>query len=187
MHLVTQISGYHPNEIVEFTAKLKELGTEVRTTLLDDAHDCWQRYEAAVEQFHNIATCSFHTILNVDSMIDKEMSLHILYAMLAGTPVMFHDLPTFTDDVDTYTQRLIASRLHSFHVTNLLKNGLPELNSAIRHLADISVDYALNAHDEVLVRSKVRNYLRELVAPEQQTHVVEKSTPRKAALSPSFA
>lgn len=187
MHLVTQISSYHPIEVVELSAKLKELGTEVRNTFVDEAHDCWQRYDAAVEQFHNIATCSFHTVLNVDGMIDKAMSLHILYAMLAGTPVIFHDLPSFADEVDTYTQRLIASRLHSFHVTNLLKNGLPELNSAIRHLADITVDYALNAHDEILIRSKIRNHLRELVASEPVTTVLESKAARKATLSPSFA
>lgn len=186
MHLVTQISGTsYRNESIEFSAKLKELGVEVRSAQCDDLHDSWRQYDTTVEQFNNIATCSFHTILNVDGMIDKTMSLHILYAMLAGTPVIFHDLPTFADEVDTYTQRLIASRLHSFNVTNLVKNGLPELNSVIRHLADISVDYALNKHDEVLIRSKIRNYLRELVATEAIVPIIKHAA--QTPLSPSFA
>jgi len=188
MQLATQISGHNHAENLAFASKLKELGVDVRYAQHLGLHNAWHAYDAAVEQFNRIATSSFHAVLNINGIVDNTMSLHVLYAMLAGTPVIFNDLPSFTDDVDTYSQRLISSRLHSFHVTSLQKNGLPEMNSVIRHLADISVDYSLNVHDEILIRSKIRNYLRDLVKPAQTT--IDQLEPTKlnlATAAPSLA
>lgn len=163
MHLVTQISSSNSTQAKELTDVFSRQHVATREASRDQSDHTWTPYEYAAHSLESIQDVSFLTINNVRGPINKELALHIAYALLISKPVMLQELPAFSDDVDTFLQRIIGGRLHHFAVCNLTKRGCSpqEVKSALRHLAGSQrIDYALNAHDEVLIRSKIRSYLR---------------------------
>jgi hypothetical protein len=178
MHLVTQISG---NNQIKMTALKRVLeGQQVQVALVDVEPDFlstenqvnpWHSHDFRIGVYESIAKSSFHTVYCDYGIISREIALQIMYAMQQSRPVILSELPSFADDVDTFSQRIIASRLHNFSICNLARGDKASVASALRYLNNTAkVDYALNTHDNILIRSKVRNHMRELVAkPSQQT------------------
>ncbi len=180
MHLVTQISGNNQTKMSALKRILEE--QQVQVTLLDVEPDFlttenqmnpWHTHDFRMSVFESIASSSFHTIYCDYGIISREVALQIMYAMQKSKPVILNELPSFADDVDTFSQRIIASRLHNFSIANLTRGEKQATAAALRYLNNApKVDYALNVHDNILIRSKVRNHLREMVsvpfAPAQQ-------------------
>lgn len=177
MHLVTQISGNNQTKMTALGRLLEEqqvavVHFDVELNFLADnlQNDAWRAHDFHLGIYESIARSSFHTIYNDYGIISKEIALQIMYAMQKSKPIMLSELPTFADDVDTFSQRIIASRLHNFSICNLIRSDKTAIASALRYLQSTTkVDYALNTQDNILIRSKVRNHMRELVInPAQQ-------------------
>ena len=180
MHLVSQISGNNRRKILALRDILEQQNVTVTHLGLEDEFlsawdDAWFAHYAELAMYESIDQSSFHAVYNENGFTSRDLALQILYAMLKNKPILICELPTFADDVDTFTQRLISSRLHSFAITNLTKAQRAEINSALRHLANTKIDYMLSPHDEVLIRSKVRNYLRELTNQRTPAEAIDKT------------
>ncbi|HET7302590.1 MAG TPA: hypothetical protein VFI74_04640 [Candidatus Saccharimonadales bacterium] len=166
MHLVTQISSSNNVRAKELAEVLSRQQVATREVSKTNSERTWSAYEQAAHSFDAIRDVSFLTINNAHGPITKELALHIAYALLVSKPIMLQELPAFSDEVDTFLQRIIGARLHHFAVCNLTKRGCSpqEVRSALRHLATAQgVDYALNTHDIILIQSKIRSYLRECI------------------------
>jgi hypothetical protein len=165
MQIITQINGTNASN----NAVVARLFAQHRVTvthnhleefMIAPLQDAWERHEMMVDLLQAVRNSTFHTVVDTHGLITSDMATQILQAMLAGRPIILSELPDFADNVDTYTQRIIASRLHSFYITNLTKLQDDQVRSTLRHIRDTSVDYALGASDDILIRSKIRNYLR---------------------------
>jgi len=181
MHLVTQISGNNQTKMSAIKRILEE--QQVRVALLDLEPDFlatehqgnpWHTHDFRINVYESIANSSFHVVYCDYGIVSRELALQIMFAMQKSKPIILNELPSFADDVDTFSQRIIASRLHNFSIANLTRGDKQSIGSALRYLNSASkIDYSLNAHDNILIRSKVRNHLREMVSseasPSQQT------------------
>lgn len=124
----------------------------------------WEDYNERLAFYEAIGNNSFHTLYNEHGIIDAELGLEILYAMAKSKPVILSHLPIFDDDVDTFTQRVIGSRLHNLLVCDLSRAGRAEISAAMRYVSGTAqVDYALNAHDSTIIQAKLRNRLQKSV------------------------
>lgn len=168
MQSITQINGIDPGTKAQIARILEQHDINITHQHLDEfivepLQDTWERHEMTVDLLQAIADSSFHTVVNNRTPITTDMAIQILQAMRYNRPIIFSELPDFADEVDTFSQRLIASRLHNFAVTNLTKLTDNQLRSVLRHLKNADVDYALSLTDITLIHANIRNYLRNLL------------------------
>ena len=168
--MITQINSLNPAVHSAVARKLEGCGVVVSNQHLQEfmitpLQDIWENYEMTVSLLSSIAQSSFHTVLNTQGVVTHEMSIQMLQAMQHGRQIILSELPNFSDDVDTYTQRLISSRLHIFTIVDLAGLSISKYRSLLRRVPRISVDYELASGDKVLIGAKIRSHLRTLVQP----------------------
>src|SRR5258708_39843 len=126
MQVVTQINGTNPSSNAHVARSFEQNRVIITHQHLEEfmiapLQDVWERHEMVVDLLQAVSHSTFHTVINDKGIVTPDMVVQILQAMLHDRPIIFNELPDFSDDVDTYTQRLIASRLHNFAITHLTK------------------------------------------------------------------
>lgn len=168
MDMVTQIGGIKQAKISSLKRALEKQHITVTHLNSDEfvlsKDNLWSAYEVEVAFYESIANTTFHVISNDDGMVNESLSLQILQAMLYRKPIILSELPTFDDDVDLFTQRVIVSRMHLFAVCNLARHRKQEMQAVMRHIKNTKLDYFLNERDTLLAKAKIRNYLQKLLA-----------------------
>lgn len=172
MQVITQVNGTNESNNTHVARLFEEHRVLVTHQHLEEfmiapLQDVWERHEIMVDLLHAVSQSTFHTVVNARGVITRDMTVQILQAVLSGRPIILSELPDFADDVDTFTQRIIGSRLHNFGITNLVKLQEDQVRSVLRHVQNTPVDYALSASDSVLIRAKIRSYLRDMLTEPQ--------------------
>lgn len=179
MQLITQINDTNPSEGSNVARKLTELDVTVTNQHLEEfmvapLQDVWERYEMTVELLGAIGRSSFHTVVNSNNLVTREMSVQMLQAIRHNRPILMSNLPDFADDVPTYTRQLITSKLHKFTFCDLARTDATKLRIILRRLPrPTDVDYQLDIRDSILIRAHIGAYLRDVVS---KTHSAAANT-----------
>ncbi len=178
MKAITQINGSNPSKNAQATRNLEQHQVIVTHRHLEEfmitpLQDVWERHEMMVDLLQSVAHSSFHTVVNSQGIVTQEMAIQILEALLHNRPIIFCELPDFNDEVDTYIQRLISSQLHNFVVADLTKLDDNHVRNILRHIKNTSLSYVLTSRDNILIRAKIRAFLRGLLVPPQKSLLAE--------------
>lgn len=149
----------------------------------------WSKYEVDLHHFLSIKDSDFHVVCNEiatrPGFIDYETALSILAAMLYRKPIVLTHTPSFSTTVDYFTRELITA-----NVSRMQLLALPTFSSReIKDLLDAlpkRIDYQLNAHQQALIASKLKEHFRDLLQPVttpriyRQARIVRRIAPRLA-------
>lgn len=132
----------------------------------------WSKYEFDAYYFSAIKRSAFHTVCNEtrsqSGLIDGETALGIAAAMLYNKPIILTQKPVFDKGVDAFLRELIAARLQQCVVSDISVQSTDAVNAIVASLPR-KVDYNLDRHERVLVRSHLKAHFRSLLRPTKKT------------------
>jgi hypothetical protein len=170
MNVATQISGnIRPGNkaLIALKSMLAHIGIHVAHPVKDeslfyggDTSTLWQHYDKELEFYDSIGRSSFHIIYN-DGVIDNEIGLQILYAMLKERPILMTGAPVFSDDISLFVRDTIVKHSPKFHSINLPELELTELSLLLQKLKP--TNYSLSKHEKVLINARVKALFRHLL------------------------
>lgn len=170
MNVATQISGnIRPGNkaLIALKSMLAHIGIHVAHPVKDeslfyggDMSILWQHYDKELEFYDSIGRSSFHIIYN-DGVIDNEIGLQILYAMLKERPILMTGAPVFSDDISLFIRDTIIKHSQKFHSINLPELELTELSLLLQKLKP--TNYSLSKHEKILINARVKALFRNLL------------------------
>jgi hypothetical protein len=182
MNLSTQIGGSHQQIIKSLRDMLTHQDITVAHPSQDElifssGDDPWTRYETELSFFESIAMSSFHIVANTNGVIDYDISLQIIYAMLKEKPTILLNKPTFDKSVDAFTREVITARfdLGLLQVKDLSAMEAAEINYLLKN-ADTHLDYKLTSHEAALIQSHVKAHFRMLLEDAKQALLLQPAT-----------
>ncbi len=171
MNVATQISGnIRPGNkaLLALKSMLTHIGIYVAHPVKDelffydaDVDMPWQHYDKELEFYDSIARSSFHIVYN-DGVINNEIGLQILYAMLKERPILMTGAPIFADDLSLFMRDTLKKHLHELHSINLPELELTELSILLSKLKPTS--YSLSKNETVLINASVKALFRNLLS-----------------------
>jgi hypothetical protein len=177
MNVATQISGnIRPGNkaLIALGTMLSHIGIKVAHSEKDepffygaDPSMAWQHYDKQLEFYDSIAKSSFHIVYN-DGIIDNEVGLQILYAMLKERPILMTGAPIFADDLNLFIRDTLKKHLQELHSINLPELELTELSLLLHKLK--KTNYSLSKNEKVLIQSRVRALFRDLHVQAKDPH-----------------
>jgi hypothetical protein len=170
MSVATQISGnIRPNNkaMHSFIHMLTHIGIDVTHPIRDESFfyntntsNAWHYYNQEIDFYESIAGSAFHVIYN-DELIDEEVSMQILYAMLKQRPIVMAGAPHFSESVHPFTKGLITRNMPLFHSADLPELELTELSHLLSQLKP--TEYKLQNSEKILVHANIQKHFRALL------------------------
>lgn len=150
-------------DLIKLKGKLNHLGFGTKDTAFCAASV--QDYTAQLEELERLRDCSVLVVANHNQDIAMDMcqTLRLLAAMLWKRPIILTNTPNFASCVPAFYKEIILKRLNKIIISDLYVFDETDTAAILNNVAGEPVNYVLTAHERVLIRAAIKNYLAKLL------------------------
>lgn len=124
----------------------------------------WSEYEMTLDLYESIRATCLHIVTNdTGGLVDKEMTLSIMLAMIYQKPIVLTYKPYFKADVPLAWRKIVESHLKEIQIKSLLKLDNPNLAKFAQSTCGITVEYNIKEADKTTIRRALRAHLSQLL------------------------
>lgn len=151
-------------DLIKLKGKLNHLGYGTKDTAFCAASV--QDYTSQLDELERLRDCSVLVVANHNQTVamDTCQALRLLAAMLWKRPIILTNTPVFTSSVPAFYKEIILKRLNKIVISDLYIFDEDDTAAVLNNVAGEPVNYVLTAHERVLIRAALRNYLAKLLS-----------------------